>query len=104
NYTYLTLIQLIKTMNKLNSSTLMNRVEIDLPNKLFYDTISNEEINKSVLNFLLGEELSVDYVSKNSDALDVKYAHVYKSLGFDNFFDCFLYANREPEIVHIGGD
>ena len=82
----------------------MNRGEIDLTNKLFYDTISNEEINKSVLNLLLGEELSLDYVSKNSDALDVKYEHVYKSLGFDNFFDCFLYANREPEIVHKGGD
>src|SRR5699024_3103336 len=87
-----------------NNSTLMNRGEIDLTNKLFYDTISNEEINKSVLNLLLGEELSLDYVSKNSDALDVKYEHVYKSLGFDNFFDCFLYANREHEIVHIGGD
>ena len=82
----------------------MNRGEINLTDKLFYDTISNEEINKSVLNLLLGEELSLDYVSKNSDALDVKYEHVYKSLGFDNFFDCFLYANREPEIVHKGGN
>src|SRR5699024_11851731 len=23
---------------------------------------------------------------------------------FDNFFDCILYANRESEIVHKGGD
>ncbi|AKC02479.1 hypothetical protein [Staphylococcus phage IME-SA2] len=60
-----------------------------MTDKLFYGTISNEEINKSVLNLLLGEELSLDYVSKNSDILDVKYEHVYKSLGFDNFFDCF---------------
>src|SRR5699024_12260133 len=100
----LPLYLLITTKKEINSSTLMNRGEIDLTNKLFYDTISNEEINKSVLNLLLGEELSLDYVSKNSDALDVKYEHVYKSLGFDNFFDCFLYANREPEIVHKGGD
>lgn len=98
------LFLLITTKKEIDNSTLMNRGEIDLTNKLFYGTISNEEINKSVLNLLLGEELSLDYVSKNSDALDVKYEHVYKSLGFDNFFDCFLYANREPEIVHKGGD
>lgn len=98
------LFPLIIIKKEINNSTLMNRGEIDLTNKLFYDTISNEEINKSVLNLLLGEELSLDYVSKNSDALDVKYEHVYKSLGFDNFFDCFLYANREPEIVHKGGN
>ncbi|UXR08131.1 hypothetical protein [Staphylococcus phage vB_ScaM-V1SC04] len=98
------LFLLIIIKKEINNSTLMNRGEIDLTNKLFYDTISNEEINKSVLNLLLGEELSLDYVSKNSDDLDVKYEHVYKSLGFDNFFDCFLYANREPEIVHKGGN
>lgn len=98
------LFPLITIKKEINNSTLMNRGEIDLTNKLFYDTISNEEINKSVLNLLLGEELSLDYVSKNSDVLDVKYEHVYKSLGFDNFFDCFLYANREPEIVHKGGN
>lgn len=69
-----------------------------------YDTITNEEISRGTFKLLVGRDYSLDYVAKNSDKLDVLHEHVYKSFGFENFFDCFLYVTNEPERVEKGGD
>ncbi|WAW11931.1 hypothetical protein [Staphylococcus phage SAP6] len=74
-----------------------------MTNILNYDTIQEDDISKETFNLLIEEPLTLSYVSIHSDFLDNKYDYIYKSLGFDNFMDCYLYVTREPERIYKGG-
>lgn len=67
-----------------------------------YDKINNKEVSKGMLNLLTQRDLSLDYVAKNSDKLDKSYEHIYKSLGFNNFYDCYLYATYQSPYIEKG--
>lgn len=69
-----------------------------------YDKINNKEVSKGMLNLLTQRDLSLDYVAKNSDKLDKSYEHIYKYLGFNNFYDCYLYATYQTPYIEKGGD
>ncbi|WRW34638.1 virion structural protein [Staphylococcus phage CF5] len=72
--------------------------------RIDYDKINNKEISKGMINLLIQKDLSLDYVSKNSDKLDKLYEHIYKSLGFNNFYDCYLYATYQPSHIEKSGE
>ncbi|BCK59754.1 hypothetical protein [Staphylococcus phage vB_SauH_DELF3] len=67
---------------------------------LNYDAILKNDIRKETFLLLIEEALTLSYVSKPSDFLDSKYDYIPKSIGVDNFMDCYLYVTRKPERIY----
>lgn len=67
---------------------------------MLQDIIDNKDtdINISVLHFLTNRTFTYDEVAKNNNQLTKDYNFIVKSYGFNDFYDMFLYINRDTVI------
>ncbi|XWX32493.1 virion structural protein [Staphylococcus phage PG-2021_76] len=77
--------------------------------KTINDIISNVDLatksmDENKLFFYTGKFFSMEDVIDNLDKYNVIYEQVYKSYGFNDFYDMFIYANSNTEKVYKGGN
>ena len=79
-----------------------------MTNDIFNDIIDNIELEKELdMNFLIfstGNYFTIDEVVSKSNYLDEEYKYVYEPLGFNNFYDLFIYCQSNTESVYKGGN
>lgn len=57
----------------------------------------DSDINMKTLEKFVGKELTYDYVLTCKNRLDSTFMYLYKSYGFDNFYDMFIYCDLQKE-------
>uniref|UniRef100_A0AB39C817 Virion component n=1 Tax=Staphylococcus phage UHP46 TaxID=3234966 RepID=A0AB39C817_9CAUD len=77
--------------------------------KTINDIISNVDLttksmDENKLFFYTGKFFSMEDVIDNLDKYNVVYEQVYKSYGFNNFYDMFIYADSNTDKVYKGGN
>lgn len=65
---------------------------------------TNNNMDENTLYFLTGKFFTTEDVIKNNEKYNKEYSHIYKSNGFNDFYDMFLFCHSNTDKVSKGGD
>lgn len=61
------------------------------------DYFRDTDIDKETLKTLMGREVTYQYIKSCEKRLNQAYEYLYKSLGFNSFYDMFVYCDLQKE-------
>lgn len=66
-------------------------------NEVIFNEYKDTDITKNTLEKIVGKEITYKYIQSCSHRLDTTYHDIYKSQGFNNFYDMYVYCDLSKE-------